>query len=186
MEDLEIIDLFWKRDQQAVSAVCEKYAGYCRRIAGNILGSDEDTEECLNDTWFAAWENIPPERPEHLAAYLGRIARNAALKKVRDAGRAKRGGDCGTVPFDELEDHLLDGTNVEEQAEANELAAAVNRFLEKLKPEQRKIFVRRFWYGDSIDDLAVAFGATQSKIKMTLLRSKKALKDLLVAEGLLQ
>ncbi|MBP5730932.1 MAG: sigma-70 family RNA polymerase sigma factor [Clostridia bacterium] len=183
MQDADIVELYWARNQSAVTATYEKYYSYCRRIALNVLRSEEDAEECVNDVWYAAWETIPPAKPELLSAYLAKITRNLALKRVRDESRQKRGGEAEKLPFEELADFIADGTSVEETAEASELGAALNRFLAELPEEQRKIFMRRYWYGDSIEDIAARGGFTESKVKMTFLRLRDKLRDRLRGEG---
>ena len=186
MEDAEIIALYWARDEQAVDAAYQKYSRYLRTIALNVLDSYEDAEECVNDAMLGAWEAIPPARPEVLSAFLGRIAKNIALNKVRNDGRKKRGGESTQLPFEELSEFLADGASVEEQAESGELGGAVNRFLGELPEEQRKVFVCRYWYGDAVGDIARRLGFTEGKVKMILLRQRKALRDRLTKEGFLK
>ncbi len=183
MEDAEIIALYWERDQKAVEATELKYRHYCKKIALNIVGCDEDAEECVNDTWMSAWESIPPAKPEILSAFLGKITRNIALNRVRDRDRLKRGGGAEALPFDELGDCLADdASGPEEHAEAGELTALINRFLAGLPEERRRIFVCRYWYGDSISDIAKRFGAGEGKIKMQLMRLRGELKKMLEKE----
>ena len=150
VEDAEIIALYWERDQKAVEATEQKYRHYCKKIALNIVGCDEDAEECVNDTWLGAWESIPPARPEVLGAFLGKITRNIALNRVRDRDRMKRGGGTEALPFDELGECIADsGSGPEETAEAGELTALLNRFLAGLpqKNIRVQILVRRQRFG---------------------------------------
>ena len=184
MEDAEIIALYWDRDQRAVEATEQKYRHYCKTIALNILGCDEDAEECVNDTWLGAWEAIPPARPDILSAFLGKITRNIALNRVRERDRLKRGGGAEMLPFDELGECIDDGdSGPEEQAEAGELTELINRFLAGLPEERRRVFVCRYWYGDSVADIAKRFGAGEGKIKMQLMRLRNELKKMLEKEG---
>jgi len=186
VNDADIIELYWQRDEKATDAAYTKYSRYCHAIALNIVGSAEDAEECVNDAFLGAWEAIPPARPELLNVFLGKITRNIALNRVRDRERLKRGGGTGVVAFDELGEVLPDEEpGPEEQAEAGEVTALLNRFLAGLPEEHRKIFVCRYWYGDSVGDIAKRFGYTEGKIKMQLMRLRKELQKLLEKEGTL-
>ena len=182
MEDEKIIDLYWDRDQSAILKTEEKYGSYCHRIAWNILYNKEDCEECINDTWMRAWNAMPTERPNILSAFLGAITRNLSLDRYRKQHAKKRGEGEVAFVFDELQDCLM-AEGPEQQMDANLLVAALNRFLERMEKENRIIFVRRYWYMDSIDAIAKRFSISESKVKSSLFRSRNKLRDYLQQEG---
>ncbi len=185
MEDREIIELFLRRNERAIEAVSQKYGAYCRVIAVNILGSEQDAAECLNDTWMHAWSSIPPHRPENLKAFLGKLTRCICLNHRRDARSQKRGGGQLALAYEELSECIPDGNMPDEAIQAKELAQLIDRFLAALPETERKLFVRRYWYFDSVCELAASFRFSQSKVKTTLWRLRKRLKDLLRKEGVL-
>lgn len=182
MEDEKIIDLYWDRDQSAILKTEEKYGSYCHRIAWNILYNKEDCEECVNDTWMRAWNAMPTERPNILSAFLGAITRNLSLDRYRKQHTKKRGEGEVAFVFDELQDCLM-AEGPEQQMDANLLVDALNRFLERMEKENRIIFVRRYWYMDSIDAIAKRFSISESKVKSSLFRSRNKLRDYLQQEG---
>lgn len=183
MEDSRIVQLYWDRDQEAIPATSEKYGSYCGSIARNILGSREDAEECVNDTWLRAWNAIPPARPSPLRAFLGRITRNLSLDRFR-AGRAtKRGGGRMEVLLDELGQCLPAGGSVEGDFDARETAAVITRFLDGLPPVQRQMFLRRYWFGDGVDDIARRFAMREGTVKSGLHRLREKLRRVLEEEG---
>ncbi len=184
MEDEKIIDLYWERDQAAITHTEQKYGGYCRRIAGNILYDREDCEECINDTWFRAWNSMPEERPRILCAFLGAITRNLSLDCYRRKHSAKRGRGEVTYIFDELRD-CAGGEEPYHHVQQKELAEEISRFLSGLGEEHRVIFVRRYWYMDSIGDIAERLGISESKTKSSLFRTRAKLRSYLLEEGLL-
>lgn len=183
MEDRQIIDLFWERKEGAIRAAEEKYGGYCHKIAWNILGSAEDCEECLSDTWMAAWGCIPPKRPDSLPAFLGKITRSLAIDRLRKKSAAKR-ADLHLTSLSEeigpLGDTLAE--MVEQKIREQELAGLLNRFLKLLSGADQDIFVRRYWYLDPIKEIALRHGCSQSKIKSSLYRSRKKLARMLLKE----
>ena len=184
MEDNVIIDLFWERSENAISAVAEKYGAYCHKIADNILGNYQDAEECVSDTYWQAWKNIPPDRPERLAAYLGRITRNLSLSRVKYYKAQKRGCDQLSVVFSELGDCIPAANDLEKETEERLLVETIQRFLRTLPAEKRKIFVRRYWYMESVKEIAKYYGMRQSKVTSLLFRIRKDLKEFLEQEGL--
>ena len=186
MDDADIVALYWARDEKAIEASYQKYSRYCTSIARNIVDTEEDVEECVNDTWMGAWEAIPPAKPVVLSVFLGRITRNIALNRVRAGKCQKRGGEAAVLPFDELSETLCDGQSVEENVESSEIAAVMNSFLEELPDEKRKIFVSRFWYGEEYGEIAKRYGYSRGKVVMMLERLKVKLRDRLVKEGILQ
>lgn len=184
MEDHQIIELFWQRSESAVTETARKYGRYCHTIAYNILHSREDSEECVNDTYLNAWRTIPPQRPERLSAFLGKITRNLSLKRWEQYHAEKRGAGQTALALDELAECVPASDNVEQVIDDLALAEALDRFLASLSPERRKIFMRRYWYLSPIKEIAAEYGVSQSKVKMSLLRSRQALRQLLEKEGI--
>ena len=184
MEDIRILNLYESRSQSAVSETERAYGKYCMAIAMNVLGSREDAEECVNDVYLRAWESIPPTRPAEMSAYLGRLTRNAALNLYKQKHAEKRGRGETAQLLSELEECLSAGNAVEEAMEAQTLTQAINRFLYTLDTERRTMFVRRYWYADSIADVARRFHAGQSKVKSALARMRGELKAYLEKEGI--
>ena len=183
MEDREIVTLFWQRDERALQAAADKYGGCCRAVARNILADEQDAEECLNDTWLNAWNSIPPHRPEALGGYLAKLTRYAALKRWRDARAQKRGGGEAALVYEELADCIPARSGPDEALAEKELAELLRRFLAQLPATQRRVFLCRYWYFDSIAAIAAQFGFSESKVKSMLHRSRKRLRDLLNKEG---
>lgn len=181
MEDQEIIALFFDRSERAAAAAQEKYGSFCRCIARSILLNEEDARECENDTYLHLWNAIPPQRPENLKAYMAKTTRNLALQRLEKQNTAKRKGLV--LPLDALSELLAANETVEQQIDAKLLAQALNRFLEALPTQQRLAFVGRYWYCQSISDIAVKLGASQSKVKMLLFRVRQKLKQYLLKEG---
>ena len=184
MEDKQIIELYWKRDQLAISETQQKYGRLCRYIACNILQNDEDAKECENDTYAKAWEIIPPKRPAILSAFLSKITRNIAIDTYRRKMAKKRGNGEYESVIDELNICITSKDGVEHVADELTLKNALNQFLEKLPEKNRKIFMRRYWYMSSIRDIAVDFSMKESNVKMTLLRMRNDLKSFLEKEGI--
>lgn len=184
MDDKQILDLYWARSEKAIAETISKYGRYCRSIAYNILRNNEDCEECVNDTYLKAWESIPPQRPNSLSAFLGRITRNLSLNKYKHNKTHKRG--LGQIPLvlEELQECIPSVNNTEHLADELVLTEVLNRFLADLPPEARMIFMRRYWYMSSIKEIAADFSASESKVKMSLSRSRNKLRDLLGKEGI--
>lgn len=174
MDDNQIIELFWQRSEQAVSAVTEKYGAMCHGIAVNLLRDHEDAEECVNDTWHALWETIPPERPRVLPPFIARITRNLAMKRLTYHNAAKRA--VLTVPFEELNGCIAGGPTPEEILDERELTRLLSSFLDTLDRDSRAMFLRRYWFFDSISRIAKGFGVSQSKVKSQLFRIRNRLK----------
>lgn len=184
MEDQKIIDLYWARSQQAISESETKYGAYCRSIARGILDRTEDAEECVNDTWFRAWNAMPPQRPGILSAFFGKLTRNLSLDRWRRERAAKRGGSQVEVALHELEDCLPDRRAPEEHLEAGETAALISAFLRSQPQLDRRLFVRRYFYLESIAVLAQRFRLTESQVKSRLHRTRQKLKTALAKEGI--
>jgi RNA polymerase sigma-70 factor (ECF subfamily) len=185
MDDEMILDLYWARSESAVSETAKKYGSYCTKIAANILLNSEDAEECVNDTYQKAWESIPPQRPANLRAYLGRITRNLSLNRYKEQRTQKRGGDNIALIYSELEECIPASRNVEAEFESGLVAGAINSFLKSLDRESRIVFVRRYWYADSIHAIAARFGMSESKVKSMLFRTRKKLRTHLENEGVI-
>lgn len=184
MKDNEIIALYWERNEAAIERTAEKYGSYCRTISYNILNSDEDAEECVNDTWLGAWKSMPPQRPNRLATYLGKITRNLSLNRLKKHTAEKRGGSQTDLALSELEECIPASATVEQIAEEKELVASINRFLYAQPEQKRNIFIRRYWYLYSIRDIAVAYQMSESKVASALFRMRSELKAHLEKEGI--
>lgn len=184
MDDNKIVELFWRRDETAIAETEQKYSRYCYHISYNILSNCEDAEECVNDTWWKAWNAMPPHRPNQLSAFLGKITRNLSLQRYLRAGAQKRGSGQTDAAFSELEECLPDPISVEQIAEDRMIGQALDRFLRSLPKETRMIFVIRYWYLCSIRDIAEQFGISESKVKTVLFRTRKKLKIYLEREGI--
>ena len=179
MDDRQIIALYNERSEAALSETAKKYGRYCRTVAYNILMNEEDSEECVNDTWLKAWEAIPPRCPDSLAAFLGKITRNLALNRYKHKNREKRGGGRTMLVLEELAECVPGADSTEEAVEEALLTEVLNGFLAELPTEKRKIFMRRYWYLSSVREIAEEYGLSESKVKMTLLRLRSKLKTVL-------
>jgi len=182
MEDNKIIALFYNRDEEALSQTDARYGTYSRSIAMHILNSSEDAEECVQDSYMRLWETIPPERPESLKAYLGRIVRNISISRLRNRNAEKRRDDM-EVLFSELEDCIPSRNDVEAAVDHLILTQLINHWLEKEKKENRKLFVGRYWYGCGYAELAARYGMTENKVTLRLHRMRERLKKYLEREG---
>ncbi len=184
MEDQQIVALYWQRDERAIDETRTKYSSYCRSIAQNILNSVEDAQECENDTYLAAWNAMPPHRPDILSTFLGKLTRRISLDRWKANTAQKRGGNNVALSLDELEDCIPNARTLEEMAEHKAISHVISVFLHQLPRRERQVFVRRYWYLDSIGDIADKFGFTESKVKMMLLRTRQKLRTYLEKEGL--
>ncbi len=184
MEDREIVELFFSRSEVALRETERKYGRYCRAIAGRILGSDSEAEECVNDALMGAWSSIPPHRPEDLAGFIGKITRQLAIKRWRRKNAAKRGGETA-LALEELSECVSSGDGPEESAEAGELREALDRFIATLPEREKRVFLCRYWYLDPIADIARRFGYGESKVKSMLARTRGKLRSFLIEEGVI-
>lgn len=182
MTDEQLIQLYFDRDSRAVEETQRAYGPYCAAIARRLLTDSRDAEECLNDVWLSVWHAIPPARPEHFKGWLGAIVRNRALALGRKNGRAPELVD---EPALELAACLPARDGPAGETEAKELAGAVSAFLRKQKPDAQTAFLRRYWYLDSVDEVAARFGWSESKTKSVLFRTRNRLRDYLIKEGYL-
>lgn len=179
MDDAKIVQMYFDRDEQAIPATADKYGNYCASIANNILGNHEDAEECVNDTYLNTWNAIPPHRPKMLSTFLGKIVRNLAFNRYKHNTADKRGGGEITAVLDELAGCVSGNDNVEQIYEHKELVAAINGFLGTLPAEKRNIFVCRYWYTDSISNIAARYKMTYAAVSMELNRLRTKLHNYL-------
>lgn len=183
MEDKQIIDLYMQRDESAITETASSYGGYLLSIAFNILYSKEDSDECVNDTYMKAWNVIPPNSPKSLRCFLGRITRNLALNIVEMKSAFKRGSGQAYAALEELEECIPSGESVEEKYDEKALIAILNSFLKSLPQKTRVVFVKKYWYMDSVKGIAASTGLTESNVKAILMRTREKLKETLEREG---
>ena len=183
MEDAAIIGLYWARDEGAISASDKKYGSLCRCLSQNILDSREDAEECVNDTWQRAWDTMPPQRPNSLRAYLVKIARNLSIDRWRAKRTEKRRGGLDVL-LSELEDCLPAPSDAEGLTEARETARVIDRWLSELPPADRTAFLRRYWYGQRVDEIAAQAGCSSNTMTKRLGRLRRGLRRVLEQEGI--
>ena len=181
MEDAAIIELYWARDEKAISASDEKYGALCRRLSQNILDSREDAEECVNDVWNRAWETMPPQRPGSLRAYLAKITRNLSIDRWRAKRAEKRRGGM-EVLLSELEDCLPGSSDAEALTEARETARVIDQWLFGLPPADRTAFLRRYWYGQRVDEIAAQAKCSPNSMTKRLGRLRDGLRRVLEQE----
>ena len=184
MEDHAIIELYWERSEDAISKTAAKYGGYCYTIAYNILSNNEDAEESVNDTWLAAWNTMPPRRPKLLAAFLGKMTRYISLDRWKNRTARKRGGGEVPLVLEELEECISGEDSVEKEYLQKEFAKSLNQFVENLPDVERKVFLCRYWYMDSIETIAERFGFSESKVASMLHRTRGKLRKMLEQEGI--
>ena len=181
MEDDNIIELYWQRDESAIRESEMKYGGYCSSIADNILHSAEDTEECVSDTWFRAWNTMPPDRPSRLALFFGRITRNLAIDRYRRGRSQKYGGGQTALCLEELAECIGESSPIEDRLTLREL---LNRFLGALPEKNRDVFLLRYWYMMPVKEIAVRKALSEGAVKMILQRVREKLRDCLEKEGI--
>lgn len=183
MNDQKIIKLYFDRNEQAIKETANKYGNYCTTIARNILGNEEDVKECINDTYLRAWNSIPPNKPTILQAFLGKITRNLSLNRYKYNNAIKRGSNEVPLVLDEIAE-LVSGTeSVEATIDYKELVNAINSFLEELPNDKKNIFVSRYWYFNSIAEIAKCYGMTQDNVSVTLNRLRLKLHNYLLERG---
>lgn len=182
MEDCKIIELFYQRSERAIIELSQKYGTVCTRIAKNILNNSLDAEECVNDAYLGAWNTIPPQKPNPLKTYICRIVRNLSIKRYHSNTSMKRNSFYDAA-LDELENSIPSGKTVESELSAKELAQIIDDFLDTLDKENRVIFVRRYWYSDSIADIAERFDISNNNVSVRLSRTREKLKKYLKKEG---
>ena len=183
MDDGKIIDLFWQRDESAIDETRRKYGKLCYSVAFNILGDSRDSEEAVNDTYLGVWNAIPPHKPVIFSSFITRITRNISLKIWRYKYAEKRG--CNVVAsLEELGDCIPADSSIDDEIDVKELSVHIDAFLRTLKENERVVFLRRYWFCDSIADIAKRFGASEGKIKMQLCRTRQKLREYLDKEGI--
>ena len=185
MEDNRIIDLYFERNEKAISETSEKYGKYLYKVAFNILSDNEDSEESVNDTYLSAWNTIPPEKPNILSAFLSKITRYISLNKYRAKKADKRGGSEIDMAFEEIEECVPSKNNLYDEIETKELAKLISDFLKNLPATERKIFILRYYYLYSLADISERFGFSQSKTASMLHRTRKKILAYLGKEGVL-
>lgn len=183
MDDNGIIQLYWDRNDQAIQATSDKYGPYCKAIARNILNSEEDAEECVNDTYLNAWNAMPTHWPEQLAAFLGKITRNLSFNKYKHNHTEKRGGGEMALILDELTDCVSDKDAIDQVIDRQELIKSIHSYLRSLSASKRNLFVRRYWYADSVAEIARDSGMLHGTVSKTLERTRKELKAYLIERG---
>lgn len=183
MDDAKIVQLYWDRDEQAIPITAEKYGRYCTSIANNILGNNEDAEECVNDTYLNAWYIIPPHRPSVLSTFLGKITRNLSFNRYKHKTADKRGGGELPVVLDELSDCVSGKDDLEQEFDRQELVRLIDDFLNTLPTKKRSIFICRYWYTDSISDIAARHGMKDGAVSMMLNRLRSQLHNYLLERG---
>lgn len=184
MEDSEILDLYFSRTEDAIGETAMKYGGYCYSIAMHVLENPEDAEESVSDTWLTAWNTIPPQRPNVLSAFLGRITRNLSIDRWRQRQSFKRGGENVSIALEELRDCVSGAESLEAGAIRRETLRSIQRFLDDLSPLERSIFVCRYWYLDTSREIAERSGFSQGKVRTLLRRIRLKLNAHLEKEGL--
>lgn len=182
MDDMQIIELYFERNENAIAQTEIKYGGLCQSIIKNILNNNEDSQQCVNDTLYGVWNAIPPAKPINFKAFLCKIARNLALKRLDYNLASKRSHDC-TVSLSELEDTIPDNS-IKFDVSDEDIGEHINRFLQNLKPDARNVFVRKYWFFDSVSDIASRYNFTESKVKNLLYHTRNKLRDHLMKEGI--
>lgn len=185
MEDRELIELLFARSEQAIVELDRKYGWICRSIANRILQNEQDAEECVNDAYLAIWNTVPPQRPDPLSAYLCRIVRNRSVARYHQNTAQKRNG-VYDLALDELEHCLSSMQTVETELEAAELSRRLDAFLATLGQKERMLFVRRYWYSDSVAELAERFHMRPNTVSVRLSRTREKLRRELKKEGLMK
>ena len=182
LDDSKIIELFFERSEEAIAELSSKYGAVCSKVALGVLNDRRDAEECVNDAYLGTWNTIPPQKPSPLLSYVCRIVRNLAIKKYH-ANTAEKRNSIYDVALDELESCFASSPSAEEEWTATGTAHVINAFLKSLNKENRVMFVRRYWFADSIDDLARLFGISKHNVSVRLSRIRGKLKQHLLKEG---
>ena len=183
IDDNKIVELYWERREEAIKETALKYGRLCTHIAKNILLSCEDSEECVNDTYFAVWNAIPNERPNRFSAFISRITRNLALKKYEYISAAKR-NPIAITSLEELGDCVSGTESPESEIESRRIEITIDKFLWRQSEEKRTVFIRRYWYFDSIENICENTGFTQSKVKSMLYEMRRKLRKYLESEDI--
>ncbi|MBP5281075.1 MAG: sigma-70 family RNA polymerase sigma factor [Lachnospiraceae bacterium] len=186
MKDTEILDLYFDRNEQAIAETQTKYGSYCFSIAYHVLHDQEDSDECVNDTWMRAWNSIPPNRPDHLNIFLGTITRNLSFDRYKKKKAMKRGSGEMELELEELAECIpAGGTSTEEAVEAKELQRMINEFLKTLPEKECNVFLRRYWYSEEYGEIAERYGMKLNSVKTSLFRTRGKLKEFLEKQGII-
>lgn len=183
MEDSRIVALYWQRDEAAILETRNKYEPYLTKIAYNILAVWEDSQESVNDAYLSAWNSIPPQKPEVLSTYLAKLVRRISIDRFRRKNRQKRQPSQYALSLEELAECLSGGNSTEEETDGRLLAQTVEAYLNTLPPDARNMFLIRYYFLDSIRDVAGYFGCSEAKVKSSLHRTRQGLKSYLEQEG---
>lgn len=183
MDDEKIVQLYFERNEQAIQETANKYGSYCNSIAKNILGNNEDAEECVNDTYLSTWNSIPPHKPKMLSTFLGKIVRNIAFNRYKHNHADKRWDGELPLVLEELAECVSGNDNPTDAFVMKELVSAINQFLSTLTEVKRNIFIRRYWYTESIADIAKIYGMECTAVSMMLNRIRSKLHDYLIEQG---
>ncbi len=183
MEDSQILDLYWQRNDDAITQTDQKYGAYCHAIADNILHDHQDAEECVNDTWMQAWQTIPPTRPSVLRLFLARITRNLSINRYYARQTQKRGGGQTALVLEELKECLAATSDVESDYLAKELGESIRLFVRQLPEREANVFVRRYFFTESVAHIAARYNLTENHVMVILSRTRKKLKLHLKKEG---
>ena len=183
MDDNRIIDLYWQRSENAITETDKKYGAYCNTVAFNILQNKEDAEECVNDTWLGAWDAIPPNRPSVLRAFLAKITRNLSINRLEKRMAEKRGGAAVFIVLEELEECIGGQSDIEGIVESHELEELIRRFVRKLPERDSNLFVRRYFFTDSIASIAERYRISENYVMVILSRTRRKLRKELIKEG---
>lgn len=181
MTDEQIIALYWQRDERAIAETQNRYGRYLQTVARGILADERTCEEVANDTYAKAWDCIPPQRPHPLKGFLARITRQLSINRLKENARQKRGGGQYDLALEELGQCVQ--ASGEDLAEVTALRDGLNRFLRQLPQEKRRVFIRRYWYLDSVSQIAEQYGISESKVKSMLMRTREQLREFLKKEG---
>lgn len=184
MTDAQIVEMYWDRNEQAISVTSEKYGTYCYSVAYGILHNEEDSKESVNDTYMSAWNSMPPHKPSILKTFLGKITRRLSIDKWRRKNAEKRGGKIAEV-LNELSECISPNGDPIAEIEKEMLDKTINTFVRELKDTEQRVFLCRYWYAKSVKEIAKHFGFSESKVKVMLMRTRNKLKARLETEGLL-
>ena len=182
MKDDRIVELFWERREEAIAETQSKYQTYCGVISRNILGNEQDAEECVNEALHAAWNSIPPQKPSNLKAYIGKLVREISISRWRADHAAKRCPGEFAVSIDEVEEIAVDDDFVKD-VEKEQVSKSISDFLRSLPETERNLMIRRYWYGDSIRSICERYQFSEGKVKVQLQRTREKLKKHLKKEG---
>ena len=183
MEDSQIVALYWQRNADAIKETENKYGAYCFSIADNILHSKEDAEECVNDTWLRTWDAIPPQRPNKLQMFLAKITRNLSFNRYKARTAEKRGGGEISLVLDELAECVAGDAAVEQAYAAKELSECIRLFVRALPERDGNVFMRRYFFTESVSEIAKKYALTENHVMVILSRTRKKLKTQLIKEG---